>query len=158
MLLSREYKKTSKGFNKFIISVYLGFMLLLYLGYILLDNYRLGKAEQLVNTNLSQGDFQNIQQLGLRTSIFEVSLSVVMLLAALLFLRYSKGKKPFVRFIILHLCLFAALLLIGYILSSFLIAPIGNSTQPIILSSFLLGLIVIIMLIKKLQSKRSKSV
>src|SRR5690625_1939683 len=122
-----QNKERSIGFKKLMIYLYLGLMLLVYMGYILLDNYRLSKAEQWINTiNLSQEDLESIHQLGFWTSMLEISFSVLMLLAALLFFRYQKTRKSFVTFIILHLCLFAAIALLAYALSFFLIAPIGN--------------------------------
>lgn len=144
MIQSREYKEINKGNKKLIVSVYLGFMLLFYLGYILLDNYRLSKSEQWINTNnLTQGDIQNIQQLGFWTSMLEVSFLALLVFATLLLFRYRNNKKTLVHFIIVHLCLFITLFLIGYILSFFLTVPLGNLTQPLISSAFLLVIIVI---------------
>ena len=158
MIQSSGNKEISQGKKRVLISVYLGFMLIFYLGYILLDNFRLNKSEQWINANnLTQGDIQNIEQLGFWTSMFEVAFLGLLLLATLLLFRYRKNRKTIVHFLILHLCLFTTVFLIGYILSFFLIAPIGNLTQPLISSTFLLVLIVIFtafVLMKERLSKR----
>lgn len=158
MIQSRENKEISTVFKKSIISLYLGLMLLLYLGYILLENYRLIKAEQWIKTiYLTQEDLQNIHQLGFWNSVLEVSFSFLMLIATFILFRYKKDRRSFINFIIVHLFLFTAILLLGFILSFFLKPPIGNLTQPLLLATFLLVLIVIIRLIKKLKKRRSKS-
>lgn len=161
MIQSRGNKEISQGKKRVLIPVYLGFMLIFYLGYILLDNFRLNKSEQWINANkLTQGNIQNIEQLGFWTSMLEVAFLGLLVLATLLLFRYRKNRKTLVHFIILHLCLFTAVFIIGYILSFFLIAPLGNLTQPLILSTVLLVLIVIytaFVLMKEQLTKRIKS-
>ncbi len=130
------------------------------MGYILLDNYRLSKSEQWLNTStLTQGDIQSIQQLGFWTSLLEFLFLGLFVLTTLLLFRYRKNRKTLTNFIFIHLGLFTTIFLIGYILSFFLIAPIGNLTQPLIATSFLLVIIVlytVVRLIKERLSKRIK--
>jgi len=158
MLQSRGNKEISLGKKRVIMPVYIGLMLLVYLGYILLDNSRLKQSEQWINANnLTQRNIQSIEQLGFWASILEVAFLGLLVLATFLLFQYRKNGKILVHFITLHLCLFTAVFLIGYISSFFLIAPLGNLTQPLILSTFLLMLIVIytvFVLMKEQLSKR----
>jgi uncharacterized membrane protein (DUF485 family) len=144
---SRDNKEISKGKKKLITSMYLAFMLLFYLGYILLINYRGGKSEQWLITNtLTDEDVQVFQQLGFWTSILEVSILGLFVLATILLFRYRKSRKSLVRFIILHLCLFTIIFLFGYVFSFFLTSPLGdlmNLTQPLFLPAFLLVILLI---------------
>ncbi|WML44624.1 hypothetical protein [Neobacillus sp. PS3-40] len=160
MIRNLEYKEKRKGYKRVIISVYLGLMMLFYLGYILMDNYHLSKSEQWINTDyLTQGDIQNIQQLNFWTSMFENSFWGLIILATLLLLfRYRKNKKALIHFIILHLCLFTTLFLIGYILSFFLISPIGNLTEPLTFSALLPVIIVIYTAFVLINERLSKSI
>ncbi|MGE6259268.1 hypothetical protein ACQKCU_15420 [Heyndrickxia sporothermodurans] len=160
MIRNREYKEKRKGYKRVIISVYLGLMMLFYLGYILMDNYHLSKSEQWINTDyLTQGDIQNIQQLNFWQSMFENSFLGLMILATLLLLfRYRKNKKALVHFIILHLCLFTTLFLIGYILSFFLISPIGNLTEPLTFSAYLSMITVIYTAFVLIRERLIKSI
>lgn len=154
---SREYKELSKGGKGLIASVYLGFLLLFYLGYILLDSYRLSKSEQWETANnLTGKDIQSIQQLGFWNSIFEVSFLGLFVLATILLFRYRKSRKSLVRFIILHLCLFTIIFLVGYVLSFFLTSPIGNLTQPLILPAFLLVILVFYAVFVVIRGRLSK--
>lgn len=140
MIIHREI---SKGKKKVLLSVYLGLMLIFYFGYILLENFRIHQSEQWINIDLTQGNIQTIQQLGFWTTMLEVSFLGLLVLAILLLFRYRKNRRTLVHFVILHLCLFTIIFLIGYILSFFITAPLGNLTQPLISSAFLLVILVI---------------
>lgn len=48
------------------------------------------------------------------------------------------NTKILIRFIVSYLCLSAGIFLIGYVLSLFLTAPIGNLVEPLYSSTFIL--------------------
>ncbi len=124
-----------KGLVTFL---YVGVMSLIYLTYILLENYRLYKSEYWTTLEYkTDEDIQSIQELGAWISAVELLFLGLFVLAAILVYRFSKNKKSN-YFITLNLCLFVALFGIGYVLSFFLLAPIGNLTQALILPTFLL--------------------
>ncbi|MFD2042963.1 hypothetical protein ACFSTA_01425 [Ornithinibacillus salinisoli] len=145
MKKNREFKDIIAGKKGLIISTYIGFMLMFYLGYILLEIYRLNNSEQWRTTKfLTQEDIQSIRELGTWTSIPEFLFLGLFLLASILLFRYRKNKRVLSHFIIINLFLFLAIFLIGYLLSTFITAPIGNLTQPLILPTFFL-LVMIVM-------------
>ncbi|QOY34712.1 hypothetical protein AWH56_018565 [Anaerobacillus isosaccharinicus] len=125
-----------------ITFLYIGLMLVFYLGFVLLDNNRINKSEHWLKTNyLTQEDIQRIQGLGTWTSVVEFLFIGLFILTAITLFYYRKKRSALSYFIVLHLCLFLAIFGLGYVLSFFLTTPIGNLTQPLILPTFLLLII-----------------
>ncbi|MEI3606397.1 hypothetical protein SPD48_11880 [Pseudogracilibacillus sp. SE30717A] len=142
-----------------IISAYFGFMLVLYLGYVIVAEYRLNKSEQWVKLNyLTEEDIQNIQQIGFLNSLLEISFSCLFILGAILLFRSQKNRKSLIQFIIVHFGSFTTIFLLGFIFSLFLASPIGNLTQLLILPASLLAIMVfyaIYLMIKGQLTKRA---
>ncbi|WP_100372106.1 hypothetical protein [Bacillus sp. FJAT-45037] len=130
--------------RKGLISIiYMGLMFISFLGYILLDNYRIGQSEHWVSiTHLTQEDLQRIQELGMWISSAEYLFLGLFFLAVLLLVRYRKNRKVLNSFILLHLCLLLALAGLGYGLSFFLTIPFANATLPLLTPIYLLPIIV----------------
>ncbi|OIJ15146.1 hypothetical protein BKP35_04650 [Anaerobacillus arseniciselenatis] len=154
MKQNKKYKDILVENKGTITSLYVGLMLVFYLGYVLLDNYRLNKPDHWLSTNyLTQEDIQRIQGLGTWTSVVEFLFIGLFILTAITLFYYRKKRSALSYFLILHLSLFLAIFGLGYVLSFFLTAPIGNLTQPLILPTFLLLIIAIYSIFVRLRGQ-----
>ena len=136
---------------------YVGAMALFYLGYVLLDNYRLHQSEKWKSIdNLTLQDVQAIQKLASLNTAFE-GLFIGLFLIVALYL-FKKNREKLVSFLIVNACLFAALFLVSYILSFFLQSPIGNLTQPLFPTTFILMLLIFYSILISLKQRLSKSI
>ncbi len=150
-------KVMGKGKMRLISFVYLGLMLIFYVGYVLLDNYRLIKSQFWANMDgLTGSELQSIQQLNFWINFFEISFLGLFILATIVLYRFRKNRIILNYFIISHLCIFSFLFLLGYVLSFFLIAPIGNLTQPLLLPFYLLIVVVIYAVIMTISHRLIK--
>lgn len=142
--------------TKSLLFVYIGFMLVFYFGYIFLVHLRLSRGEKYLSQDyLSQGDIESIKQMAFWTTMFELCFIGLFVLASLLLYWFRKNKKIFTRFIFIHLSLFSAIFTIGYILSFFTNAPIGNLTQPLYPTSFLLLFIILCFVVQLIKNRFS---
>ncbi|MEO4055089.1 hypothetical protein [Solibacillus sp. CAU 1738] len=154
----KKYKEMTNRKTTLVQYFYVGAMLLFYFSYILLDNYRLHQSEKWKSTNnLTLEDVQTIQQLASLNAVFEWLFIVLFIIGALFFL-YKKNREKLVQFIILNVCFFAALFLISYISSFFLRSPIGNLTQPLFPTAFLLVLLMVYSFLISLNKRLRKSI
>ncbi|MBQ0140101.1 MAG: hypothetical protein KBT36_12465, partial [Kurthia sp.] len=132
-------------------------MVLFYLSYVLLDNYRIHQSEKwkAIN-NLTLQDIQAIQKLASLNTAFETLFIGLFLIVVLYLLKKKRGKL--ISFLTINACLFAALFLISYLSSFFLQSPIGNLTQPLFLPIFLLVLLMFYCILISLKNRFSRSV
>lgn len=152
--MKQKQKEVTK---KSLVSFYAGVMVLFYLGYVLLDNYRLHQSEKWkVINNLSLQNVQDIQQLMFMNTVLE-GLFIGLFLIVTVFL-YKKHKEKLVHFIRLNTFLFASLFLMSYILSFFLQLPFGNLIQPLFLPTFMLVLLMFYCLFISLKHRLIRSV
>ncbi|MBD8035904.1 hypothetical protein H9635_04065 [Solibacillus sp. A46] len=134
---AKKYKEITNRKSTLVRYFYVGAMLLFYLSYILLENYRHHQSEKWKSiNNLTLQDVQAIQQLAYWNTVLE-SLFIGLFLIGALFL-YKKNREKLIYFIVLNICLFAFLFIMSYILSFFVQLPIGNLTQPLLIPTFIL--------------------
>lgn len=128
---------------KLITYLYLALMLLFYMCYILLESNRQNKSDYWISKiNLTQENIQSISLLGTWTSVTEVMfLALFIIVASIVLVFYRKDKNMFKRFLLIHIGLFLAILLLSYALTLITPLPIGNLTQPIISPLLLLGIL-----------------
>lgn len=127
-----------KNKYRFILYAYIIVMLLSYLAYLLLDNYRLNKSAQwFAATFITSDDVKSISQLGQWVSGFELIFLFLFIVMGIICLKVN--IKILKQFILANSLLFLgiALLSYGFFLMSAL--PIGNALQPLLLSTFILG-------------------
>ena len=128
--------------------MYFILMLLFYLGYLLLENYRLNNsAHWLSKTNLTEADVESIIQLGTWTSNFEFAfLALFMIAMCISIFGYRKNIENIKRFLFVNIILFIGITVISFVLLQVTQLPIGNLMQPIVIPTYLLGGLLIYML------------
>lgn len=157
MIQQTKHKEKTNNKSPLAKYFYVGAMMLFYLSYVLLDNYRLHQSEKWqTTTNLTLEDVQSIQNLASWNATFEGLFIGLFLIVALYLLK--KNREKLISFLIINVCLFAALFLISYILSFFLQSPIGNLTQPLFIPTFLLVLLMFYCILISLKNRLSRSV
>lgn len=162
MALSSICKENKDLKNQVVTYIYPMLMLVFYLGYILLERYRLSKSEFWISQkNITQEDIQSISHLGTWTYIFEVIfLALFIIGASIILFFYRKNTQVLRRFLLVNISLFITLLVISYTLSFLTTLPFGNLTQPLITPIFLLGILLIyfgFIMVKDKLFKRNKS-
>ena len=125
-------------------------MLLFYLGYLLLENYRLNNSTHwLSKNNLTEANVESIIQLGTWTSNFEfafLSLFTITMCISIFSYRKRKNRENIKRYLVINIILFIAITIISFVLLPFTQLPIGNLIQPIVIPTYLLGGLLIYML------------
>ena len=142
-LLNKETKKFG-----ILSPLYFILMLLLYLGYLLLENYRLNNSTYWSSkTNLTEADVESIIQFGTWTSNFEfVFIALFTIAMCISIFGYRKNRENIKRFLILNTALFITITIISFVLLPVTQLPIGNLMQPIVIPTYLLGGLLIFML------------
>ena len=156
---SLKYKEGKVLIKKQLFTYfYLAVYLLFYMGYILLDSYRLNKSDYwITKINLNQQDVQNISQLAVWQSIFEVMfLALFIIVASIIVFPNRKNKQVLKRFLLVHISFFMTILLLSYPLTFVTPSPIGNLTQPLITPIFLSGIILIYLGLLMIKEKLYK--
>lgn len=128
---------------KLVTHLYLALMLLLYIGYIVVESYKQNKSEHWISkVNITQEDIQSISLVGTWTSSIEVMfLALFVMISSIVLIFYPRNKKVLMYLLLIHLVLFIAILLASYTLTFITPLPIGNLTQPLITPIFLLVII-----------------
>ena len=141
--MNKEKKK-----YRILFPIYFILMLLFYLGYLFLDNYRLNQSVHwLSKSNLTTADVERINQIGTWTSNFEFVFIVLFTIAMCISIfGYRKNRENIKRFLILNTALFITITIISFALLQVTKLPIGNLMQPIVIPTYLLGGLLIYML------------
>ena len=143
-------EKTKHGI---LFPIYFILMLLFYLGYLLLENYRLNNSTHWMSkNNLTEADVESIIQLGTWTSNFEfIFIALFTIAMCICIFGYRKNRENIIRFLILNTALFITITIISFVLLPFTQLPIGNLLQPIVIPTYLLGglLIYVLWVLKK---------
>lgn len=152
-------RNENKTFNKKFFIVYSIIMLIFYYSYVLLDDYRLHKSYYwLSKSNLTEQDFNAIEQLGGWVSTFEKFFLFSFIIAA--FIMHIVSRKNINRithFLLFNTALFAGIALINYIISPVTSLPIGNLMQPVSSASFMLILFFVDLLCLRVKTNEAFS-
>ena len=140
----------NKGKTKYgiLFPIYLVLMLLFYLGYLFLDNYRLNQSVHwLSKNNLTQADVERINQIGTWTTNFEfVFIALFTIAMCISIFGYRKSIEDIKHFLVVNIILFTGITIISLVLLQVTQLPIGNLMQPIVIPTYLLGGLLIYML------------
>ena len=131
-----------------LFPIYFILMMLFYLGYLFLENYRMNQSvDWFSKSNLTQADVESINQLVTWTSNFELVFIVLFTIAMCISIfGYRKNRENIKRFLILNTALFITITIISLILLQVTQLPIGNLIQPIVIPTYLLGGLLVYML------------
>ncbi|MBP2239867.1 hypothetical protein J2Z40_000420 [Cytobacillus eiseniae] len=135
------FLKNRENKFEFMIYVYFGLMLLLYFGFIFLDNQRLNKSDLWLSKSLlTEVDVENISRLGMWASSFEFTfLALFIITMSIIIFRYRKNIKILNCFLIVNTILFIGIMALSYIIFLITSLPIGNLLQPLFAPVYFLG-------------------
>lgn len=146
-----------KPFSRFrenkLFHVYFILMLLVYVGYIVLDNYRYKFSETMKKSFFTQEDIHNFTQLGKWTSIFEIMFLLVFIVSMIICC-YKKDMKILKDFVLVNIALFIGIAGMGYVLSLITPTPIGNLLEPLLVPAYLIGGLLIYMLWRLIKKRK----
>ncbi|WP_042221689.1 hypothetical protein [Oceanobacillus manasiensis] len=142
----------SKGERIFYL-IYITLMLVSYLGYVALDNYRVTTRG---SGSITGEEAQSIAQIGMWTSNVELIFIVLFVIVMIvMYLRAFKKKEVIKLFIIMNSVLFAGIIVLSFILLLVTSLPIGNLLQPLFFPVFLL--VILLPFVKLMNKKKEQS-
>ncbi|MCG3418143.1 hypothetical protein [Oceanobacillus jordanicus] len=142
--------------------VYTMMMLLLYLGYVALDNARLSKGAMIGNRSITESEWESISQMGAWTVNLEfIFLGVFVVMLSIMYFRSFKNKSVIKPFLVTHAALFMVILVLSFALLPVTSLPIGNLLQPLlslaIITLFLISLFFVIFILRTMKKKTEQS-
>ncbi|GAQ16767.1 ftsK/SpoIIIE family protein [Oceanobacillus picturae] len=143
--------------------VYTITMLLLYLGYVALDNARLSKGAMRGNgTPITDVEWEAMSQMVAWTVNLEfIFLGLFVVMLSIMYFRSFKNKSVIKPFLVTHAVLFTVLLVLSFALLPVTSLPIGNLLQPLlslaIITLFLISLFFVIFILRTMKKKTEQS-
>ena len=141
----------NKGKTKYgiLFPIYFVIMMLFYLEYLFLENYRMNQSiHWFSKSNLTQADVERINQFVTWTSNFElVFLALFTIAMCISFIGYRKNRESIKRFLAINITLFITITILSFVLLQVTQLPIGNLIQPIVIPTYLIGGLLVYMLL-----------
>lgn len=142
--------------------VYTMIMILLYLGYVALDNDRISKGEIRGNGTITESEWESMSQMGAWTVNLEfIFLGLFIVMLSVMYFRSFKNKSVIKPFLVTHAVLFTVLVVLSFALLPVSSLPIGNLLQPLlslaIITLFLISLFFVIFILRTMKKKTEQS-
>ncbi|RIU94771.1 hypothetical protein [Oceanobacillus picturae] len=142
--------------------IYTIVMLLLYLGYVALDNARISKGAMIGNGSITELEWESMSQMGAWTVNLEfIFLGLFIVMLSVMYFRSFKNKSVIKPFLVTHAVLFTVLVVLSFALLPVTSLPIGNLLQPLlslaIIMLFLISLFFVIFILRTMKKKNEQS-
>ncbi|CDO03694.1 hypothetical protein BN988_02212 [Oceanobacillus picturae] len=142
--------------------IYTIVMLLLYLGYVALDNARISKGAMIGNGSITESEWESMSQMGAWTVNLEfIFLGLFIVMLSVMYFRSFKNKSVIKPFLVTHAVLFTVLVVLSFALLPVTSLPIGNLLQPLlslaIITLFLISLFFVIFILRTMKKKTEQS-
>ncbi len=137
-------------------------MLLLYLGYVALDNYRISQGPIRGNGTITESEWESMSQMAAWTINLEfIFLGLFVVVLSIMYCRSFKNKSVIKPFLVTHAALFMIILVLSFALLPVTSLPIGNLLQPLlslaIITLFLISLFFVIFILRTMKKKTEQS-